>query len=106
SFGWAMLRHFRRAGPPKPGMLLTGAAVPVFAAVHLTGILTRPLAHSVAALLLYAGSMALFWSAVAATRGRKLAACFQEDVGNAVVRAGPYRSIRHPFYTAYSLTWI
>jgi protein-S-isoprenylcysteine O-methyltransferase Ste14 len=105
SFGWAMWRHFRPAGPPRLAMALTGLCVPAFAAVNLAAILTRPLAQPVAALLLYASSLALFWFAVAATRGRDLAACFQQKVGAIVVRTGPYRSIRHPFYTAYILTW-
>jgi protein-S-isoprenylcysteine O-methyltransferase Ste14 len=105
-FGWAMLRHFRRAGPPKPAMVLTGLCVPGFAAVNLIGVLTRPLAQPAAALLLYTAGMALFWSAIAATRGKNFAACFQEQVGSTVVRVGPYRSIRHPFYTSYILTWL
>jgi protein-S-isoprenylcysteine O-methyltransferase Ste14 len=105
SFGWAMLRHFRRAGPPKLGMVLTGLTVPAFAAIHVAGVLTRPLAQPAAALFLYAGSMGLFWSAVLATRQSNLAACFQRHVGSTVVRTGPYHFIRHPFYSAYMLTW-
>jgi hypothetical protein len=75
-FGWAMLRHFQRAGKAKPGMILIGAIVPVFAALHLAALLTRPVPRPLPAIMLYAASAALFWSAIAATRGRDLAACF------------------------------
>jgi protein-S-isoprenylcysteine O-methyltransferase Ste14 len=105
SFGWAMWRHFQRAGSPRLGMVLTGLSVPAFAAVNLAALATRPLTQPVAALLLYAGIMALFWSAIAATRGKRLAACFQRHVPATIVRTGPYRRIRHPFYSSYILTW-
>jgi protein-S-isoprenylcysteine O-methyltransferase Ste14 len=105
-FAWAMLRHFQPAGKPRPGMILTGAIVPVFAALHLAALFTRPVPFPLTAIALYAASAALFWSAVAATRGRHLSACFQRQVPPALVRTGPYRRIRHPFYLAYTLTWI
>jgi len=101
-----MLRHFERAGKPKPGMALTAAVVPVFAGLQLYALLAKPLAQPAWALILYIAGGALFWSAIAATRGRKLAACFQPRIPPAVVRTGPYRAIRHPFYTAYTLVWI
>lgn len=105
SFGWAMWRHFQRAGSPRLGMALTGLSVPAFAAVNLAALATRPLTYPMAALLLDAASMALFWSAIAVTRGKRLAACFQGHVPAAIVRTGPYRRIRHPFYSSYILTW-
>jgi protein-S-isoprenylcysteine O-methyltransferase Ste14 len=105
SFGWAMLRHFERAGKPKPGMALTASVVPVFAALNVMALLTRPLVYPAAALLLYGAGGLLFWLAIAATHGRGLAACFQCDVPQAVVNSGPYRMIRHPFYSAYTLVW-
>ena len=101
-----MLRHFERAGKLAPGLALTAAVVPVFAGIHVMSLLTRPLALPLTALALYLASVALFWFAVAATRGRGLAACFQVQVPAQVVRAGPYRAIRHPFYTSYTLVWI
>ena len=105
-FGWAMLRHFQPAGKPKLGMILTGTIVPVFASLHLAALLMRPVPRPLLAIALYAASAALFWSAIAATRGRHLGVCFQRHVPPALVRTGPYKLIRHPFYTAYMLTWI
>jgi protein-S-isoprenylcysteine O-methyltransferase Ste14 len=105
SFGWAMLRHFERAGKPQPGMILTVSVVPVFAGVNLVSLLLRPLAHPWIAFVSYAAGAALFWLTVAATRGRKLAACFQGHVPATFLHTGPYRFIRHPFYTAYTIVW-
>jgi protein-S-isoprenylcysteine O-methyltransferase Ste14 len=106
SFGWAMLRHFESAGKPKPGMILTAAVVPIFAAINVVSLIARPLAWPLVALILYVLGVSLFWSAIASTRGRKLAACFQRRIPPAIVRTGPYHAIRHPFYTAYMLVWL
>lgn len=105
SFGWAMARHFEPGGKPKPGMLLTALAVPVFAAAQLWAALARPSPGAVPAIILYAAAAALFWSAVRVTRRRGLAACFQQRVPSTVVTAGPYRYVRHPFYVSYFLVW-
>lgn len=106
SFGWAMLRHFEPAGKPKPGMIFTASVVPIFASLHVVSLIARPLEWPLIALILYALAITLFWLAVAATRGQKLAACFQGRVPPTIVRTGPYRAIRHPFYTAYTLVWM
>jgi protein-S-isoprenylcysteine O-methyltransferase Ste14 len=105
SFGWSMLRHFDRSGRPRPGMALTVTVTPIFAGLNLVSLVTRPLVEPWIALILYMAGGGLFWCAIAATRGRGLAACFQRQVPAALVTSGPYRAIRHPFYTAYSLVW-
>jgi protein-S-isoprenylcysteine O-methyltransferase Ste14 len=87
-------------------MLLTAAVVPAFAALHLFALFTMPLFLPWAALGLYASGATLFWRAISATRGCGLAACFQDSLPAAVMRAGPYRLIRHPFYVAYTLAWL
>jgi len=106
SFGWGMLRHFGRGGKPRAGMMAAAAMGPVFAGIHLAAIATRPLARPGMALVLYVGGAGLFWWAVRATRGCGLGACFQGIVPAVVVRAGPYRWMRHPFYTSYMLVWV
>jgi protein-S-isoprenylcysteine O-methyltransferase Ste14 len=106
SSGWAMARHFQSRGKPKPGTVVTGVAAAIFAAAHLWAILGRPLAGSLAALACYASGAILFWSAIAATRGRQLPACFQRRVPGAVINGGPYRFIRHPFYVSYEFVWL
>ncbi len=51
-------------------------------------------------------SKGLFWWARAANRARPLSLAFQSDLPQHLNRQGPYRYIRHPFYTAYLLTFI
>lgn len=106
SFGWAMVRHFDRAGKPKPGMVFTGLIVPVFAGLNVITLLKRSPIWPAAGLVLYVAAGILFWLAIAATRGRGLAACFQCHVPRRIVWSGPYRFIRHPFYSAYTLVWL
>lgn len=100
-----MVWHFRRLGKPSRAMLLT-ALLAVASTVLQVGALWRhPVRLPLAAFALYAISAALFWWAVAVTRG-KLAACGQGYVSVEIVRKGPYRYVRHPFYAAYNLTWV
>ena len=105
SFGWGMARHIRREGPPSGALVLSGILALISAVAHVTALFTMPLKYPAAAIPLYLLSCALFWWAVAVTRG-KLAACWQRPVSATVVMEGPYRFIRHPFYLAYDLTWV
>jgi protein-S-isoprenylcysteine O-methyltransferase Ste14 len=50
-------------------------------------------------------SQLLFRAAVNATSEYKLSLAFSSDMPSSLNKSGPYRYIRHPFYTAYSLTW-
>lgn len=84
--------------------LIIGLA-PVFAAIHFWAVLTQPLPGVAAGLILYAGALALFWSAVAATPARELAPCFQDGLPRQVIVSGPFRYVRHPFYVSYLLAW-
>jgi protein-S-isoprenylcysteine O-methyltransferase Ste14 len=105
SFAWGMVWHFRRVGKPTPAMLATALAAGACAVVQIRAVEQGPMWAPWGALLLYPLSAGLFWWAVGATRG-KVAACGQRCVSARVVRNGPYKYIRHPFYAAYNLTWI
>jgi protein-S-isoprenylcysteine O-methyltransferase Ste14 len=105
SFGWGMVRHFRRFGRSAPAMRATGLLAMLFCALNLVGLAGRPFFLPWLSALLYASGAVLFWSAVRVTRD-KLAACGQRAVSPALVTSGPYRYVRHPFYAAYNLTWI
>lgn len=104
SFAWGMVKHFRRFGKPSRTMVLTGLLGVFFAVVQLVGIGSRQVQCPFPAGSIYIASAALFWWAVGVTRG-KLAACGQGAVSEQVVTCGPYRYIRHPFYTSYNLAW-
>jgi protein-S-isoprenylcysteine O-methyltransferase Ste14 len=104
-FGWGMVWHFRRIGPPTKTMLCVALAALVSAGLNLTALGRKPFWHPTAALALYAAGAGLFWWAVSVSRG-KLAACGQGCVSREILSTGPYRYIRHPFYAAYNLTWL
>jgi protein-S-isoprenylcysteine O-methyltransferase Ste14 len=108
SFVWGMVRHFRRLGKRSRTMLWTALLAACSAVLQITALcrLAKPSVGSLLpALALYGVSAILFWRAVGVTRG-KLAACGQGALTREVITAGPYRFIRHPFYTSYNLTWI
>ncbi|WP_027664330.1 methyltransferase family protein [Rhizobium leguminosarum] len=51
------------------------------------------------------GSAGLFWWAVSASRQARLRFVFTLDHPDSLVTDGPYRYLRHPFYTSYLLFW-
>jgi len=58
------------------------------------------------ALLLYLAAAGLYGWAVRTTRRRRLSVAFSADQPEFLLAEGPYRKIRHPFYSAYLLYWI
>jgi protein-S-isoprenylcysteine O-methyltransferase Ste14 len=91
------------------GVRLVLVAAAVGAVTELTTIaLTEPESawHSAAGTLTFAGALVLFLAAAGATRPRRLTPVFSRDVPRHVVRTGPYRLVRHPFYAAYLLTYL
>jgi protein-S-isoprenylcysteine O-methyltransferase Ste14 len=107
SFSWAVRCHFVFPERATRGQISTVALTAIFGALHLVTLVAHrvePL-HGVAAALLYIASLSLFSSAVKATRGSRLNGCFAADEPLQLIRRGPYRFIRHPFYAAYLLTW-
>ena len=61
---------------------------------------------SLAPLPIYALSLALLGWTVATTCRKGLTVAFTKDVPRHLVRNGPYRFIRHPFYVSYLLFWV
>lgn len=109
SFAWAMQRFFVKPGRRPPGMQAIYVLGSLFTVLHLGVILWRfhpQVATTTGGALLYLGALALFWWSVAANRARPLAFAFASDRPEHLVTVGPYRYIRHPFYTAYTLAWI
>ena len=47
----------------------------------------------------------LFWSAISASRKARLRAAFDKVNPHSIVTGGPYRYLRHPFYTSYLIFW-
>ncbi len=105
AFGWGVKAHFRSTGDMPPGMkLTTGLSTALFIAFlwHLhygASSLWLP------ALVLFTASLAVFASAIIASRSTPPTLAYDNDSPNFLLNHGPYRYVRHPFYLAYVLFW-
>lgn len=61
---------------------------------------------SLMGILLLVASWILLGASLRATEKQKLSLAFSEDLPDRINISGPYRRIRHPFYTSYLLTWL
>ncbi len=110
SFIWASVRCFRRGAG---GLLVAQRRALIgsyaTAVLHVLAILYAnhgSFYHYAAGASLYVLGLMLFWSTVAATSDQSLDLFFSGEVPNTLLEHGPYRAIRHPFYTAYILVWV
>ncbi len=62
-----------------------------------------PLAIALALFLVSAG---IFFWALSETRSARLKLAFDPDGPTSVMATGPYRYVRHPFYTSYIVYWL
>lgn len=81
-----------------------GAAVAHLWAIG-TAIAMSPVRLAVA-LVLYGLGLAVFFAARRAVGEFMLTLAFSPDSPTTLLRTGIYSRIRHPFYTAYLLTWV
>lgn len=111
SFVWAIRCFFRAEGGMLPGMKLISVAGSLFMAIHLV-VLAWPALHrgapvaQVSAAVVYVAALTIFWASVRVNRARPLTLAFSTDHPEHMVREGPYRFIRHPFYASYLLAWL
>lgn len=107
SFVWGMVRSFRQpAGKTAEAALvsLTGAGCLAWHAATLASC-SPSWWQGLSGFLMYAGATTLFWSAVNACGAQPFTAIGQPDEPKRLVQHGPYRHIRHPFYTSYMIAW-
>jgi protein-S-isoprenylcysteine O-methyltransferase Ste14 len=107
-YGHAIRRLFSRAAGVDPRMRMLQSAGTVAAALHLWALSrdgTVPIVRWAAGAVLYLAGLALFRAAREATREHRLTLAFSRDEPLRLLEEGVYRFLRHPFYTAYSLSW-
>jgi protein-S-isoprenylcysteine O-methyltransferase Ste14 len=107
SFGWGVLRFFRRTSGLKWRSALVAALGLVFGGWHFFAIATSVAgpSRSFIGMALLAISTMLFWGAVRACESRRLTAISEGDLPLHLVQRGPYRYVRHPFYASYTMFW-
>ncbi len=107
-FSWARRKFFHDgASKHRNGLAPLG---PIFGVLMAVVIAIRvPMStfslSEVFASLLFLGSLWLFWASVRAFGDRRPAIAFSPGAPSSLVVSGPYRYLRHPFYTAYLLCW-
>jgi protein-S-isoprenylcysteine O-methyltransferase Ste14 len=104
---WSIKAHFKSTQMPVGAKLIS--TLVIASAIFLLFLVWRddqPLAAKIAGILLQLLSYVLFWFAISATRSAALLAAFTPLVPHSLVTSGPYRFVRHPFYSSYLLFWV
>lgn len=104
--GMAGKTHFKSRAMPDGARLLVVAVLTTLV-VFLVLLWTNdaPIGAQIAALALEALSLWLFYRTIAASRDGALHLAFDIDNPVSLVTSGPYRYVRHPFYTSYLIFW-
>jgi protein-S-isoprenylcysteine O-methyltransferase Ste14 len=107
SFVWAVKRLFR-AEDASVGMRAITVLGPMGFLLDVACIFWYPASLNLTILASSVNFVAqiLFWWAAATVRNRQLSLAFSRDEPTFLIQDGPYRLIRHPFYTSYILFWI
>jgi protein-S-isoprenylcysteine O-methyltransferase Ste14 len=109
SFSWAMSGgFFRYVAAPSLGLWIIRIASAASVLVHtviLVCLKNFTVVRATSAICLYMFALFLFWLTIATNRQKPLSLAFSPDLPHFLVTRGPYRFIRHPFYTSYFLAW-
>jgi protein-S-isoprenylcysteine O-methyltransferase Ste14 len=108
-YAWFMRRGFTRPDGLTPRVAFAAFAstmAGVWSMVALFAFNDRDRGFNLAGTALYVLAWLLFEWAVKATRERRLSFAFSSDWPVRLMNRGPYRLVRHPFYTSYMLAWI
>ncbi|HUH50403.1 MAG TPA: methyltransferase, partial [Mycoplana sp.] len=105
-YTWSLRGHFSSPRMPT-GMKVVSAAVTLTTLCFLYLLWSRqqPVAAQLVGLGLEIAATVLFWWAISASRKARLRFAFDPDKPDSLVTIGPYRLVRHPFYTSYIIFW-
>lgn len=109
SFAWAMKHFFTQPTGTSTGMRLIKFCGIGFGLAHLLTLALFGAAdseHAACAAFIFSASLALFWWTLNTNRRAPLSAAFSSDLPQRIVKEGPYRYVRHPFYASYLLMWL
>ncbi len=104
---WAVRYHFASNTKPLGFLIVSVLSVINLAWFgHLLWRYPKSTAQLSIVLALFLAAAALFFSAVSASRRARLRLLFDPSQPDQLLESGPYRYIRHPFYTSYLLYWL
>lgn len=103
---WAISFHFKSKRPSFAFVLLSFAsAINIFVfARHIWRTGTGQ-ENGAVALACFAMAAALFIWAIEASKAARLKLIFDPNTPQAILKSGPYRYVRHPFYACYIVFW-
>ncbi len=105
-FTWGTLRHFARRDKEAQGTWVISLLSLCGFGFFIWRVLHGPLSPSwIIGCLLFAVSAGLWGWTLATTRTMPPTLAFTGDEPRFMLNAGPYRWVRHPFYSAYLLFW-
>jgi protein-S-isoprenylcysteine O-methyltransferase Ste14 len=105
AFCWGVKAHFRSTGDMPSGMKLTSGLSTALFLAFLWHLHYGSSGLWLPALVLFTASLAVFASAIIASRSTPPTLAYDTDSPNFLLNHGPYRYVRHPFYLAYVLFW-
>ncbi len=106
AFCWGVKGHFRRTGAVPAGTIFISVlTVGFYAWFALRAAINTPSPAWPASSALFAAAFGLFAWTVFATRHTPPTLAFDTDEPAFLLRHGPYRYVRHPFYLSYLLFW-
>lgn len=104
---WATRGHFVSEHMELGARLLAGLAIFTALVFSALVVLEAPPPGAIfAGLAIEIFSLGLFWAAIKTSRAARLRFAFDPDPPHGVLASGPYRYVRHPFYTSYILFWV
>lgn len=106
AYAWSLRAHFVRDAATMGFKAISWAvAASALLFLYLTWFQPQPPWAQIAGLALQLLAGGLFAAAIKASRSARLRFAFDPEHPHSLVETGPYRYIRHPFYTSYVLFW-
>lgn len=106
-YGRSLRTHFRSEKMPTGTVVISIVVLATtIAYLALLWFEEQPLLAQLVGLGIQGLGIWLFYAAIAASRAAELKMAFDKANPHGLVTTGPYRYLRHPFYTSYLIFWI